>query len=190
MARRRAKNKTPKKRYWERQAARPRRPAWWRRFLSTLWRWLMRPFTAPPPPPRIVLDTNILVGGIMGPDSASAKIVDAFLAGALNVVASPETIHEARLVFRRHGGIRTIPGGRERAERVLRALAEDARVVRNSTLPYPVCEDPSDDKFFAAAVVGNARYIVSNDKHLRRVGSYKGVKVLGSHRFAEEFPQR
>lgn len=38
---------------------------------------------------------------------------------------------------------------------------------------FPKCTDPDDDKFLAAAVSGHCKYIVTGDKALLKVGSYK-----------------
>jgi putative PIN family toxin of toxin-antitoxin system len=46
-----------------------------------------------------------------------------------------------------------------------------------------VCRDPDDDKFLEAALAANADYLITSDKDLRDIGTYRGVKI----RFPAEF---
>ena len=41
-----------------------------------------------------------------------------------------------------------------------------------------VKEDPSDNKFLEAAVEGNADYIVSGDKDLKRLKNFMGIEII------------
>lgn len=161
----------------------PRRRSWWRRF----WAGLRRLFTPPAPvgPPRVVLDTNVLLAAVIAPDSPSGLVVELFERGRIQVVISPTVLHEAKLVFANHGLLRARPQLRRAADALLARLAAEARTVANHQLPHQVCEDRTDDKFLAAAQLGRADYLVSNDKHLRRVGSFKGAKILPPERFLD-----
>jgi predicted nucleic acid-binding protein len=46
-----------------------------------------------------------------------------------------------------------------------------------------VCRDPEDDKFLAAARVGSARFIVTEDMDLLDLGSYEGIQILRAEAF-------
>lgn len=48
-----------------------------------------------------------------------------------------------------------------------------------------VASDPDDDHVLAAAVSGQAAYIVTGDKPLQSVGSYQGVKIVSPREFLE-----
>jgi uncharacterized protein len=154
--------------------------------VARLWAWLrrlLRPKVVGPV--RVVLDTNIFVGAIMGPGSGSSRVVDLWEAGRLRAVVTKDTFHEARLVLRDHGGIRRRRDYREKAARLMERLEKKSAWVHADPLPYPVSEDPSDDKFLAAAAAGRADFIISNDGHLWRLRGYKGVKILPAKPFLE-----
>jgi predicted nucleic acid-binding protein len=51
-------------------------------------------------------------------------------------------------------------------------------MVQNSELPAPLCSDPADDKFVAAAVAANASHVVSGDKALLKVRKYGDVLIV------------
>jgi len=57
-------------------------------------------------------------------------------------------------------------------------LAMNASIVDALPLSEPVCEDPCDDMFLAAAIASRTRLIVSGDKHLLRVSGWRGITVL------------
>ena len=44
-------------------------------------------------------------------------------------------------------------------------------------------EDPDDNKFLACAVEGNADFIVSEDRDLRRLGDYGSIAIVRKHQF-------
>ncbi|MBO7596276.1 MAG: nucleotide-binding protein, partial [Bacteroidales bacterium] len=50
-----------------------------------------------------------------------------------------------------------------------------------------VTEDPDDDKFVDCAVISNAKYLVSNDKHFNALSkiSFPKIDVLKLAEFAE-----
>ncbi len=43
-----------------------------------------------------------------------------------------------------------------------------------------ICRYPGDDKFLAAALAGEANYIVSEDLDLLSIGEYEGIKICDS----------
>jgi len=43
--------------------------------------------------------------------------------------------------------------------------------------------DPTDNKYLACALEGEAEYIVSGDRHLLDVGQYQGIKIMNAQAF-------
>jgi putative PIN family toxin of toxin-antitoxin system len=69
-----------------------------------------------------------------------------------------------------------------------RDFAAVLRIVGNATVVLPshtpaVCRDPEDDKFLAAAMLGGAAFIVSEDADLLDLQSYEGVAILSAEHF-------
>src|SRR3990172_11077578 len=69
---------------------------------------------------RIAIDTNILIAALADPSGTSADIVNAWVDGRMEVVASEATIREAELVL--GGGWLARLAGRERVESLLESL--------------------------------------------------------------------
>lgn len=49
--------------------------------------------------------------------------------------------------------------------------------------PNVIAEDPDDNKLIACALEGQADYIVSEDKDLRRLGQYQTIRVVDKQAF-------
>jgi uncharacterized protein len=112
---------------------------------------------------RVLLDTNILL--VITPYFSRYRwVYDALREGQFELVVSTEILAEyAELLERQYSAAF--------AERTLLALDNFQTVVRVEPafrfLLIP--NDPDDNKFTDAAVVGNADFIVTNDAHFRHL---------------------
>ncbi len=57
-------------------------------------------------------------------------------------------------------------------------IRREAISVAPRTTVHGVAADPDDDAVLAAAVDGGARYLVTGDRALRDLGSFRGVEVV------------
>ena len=132
--------------------------------------------------PRIVFDTNLLVGAAYTSASASGRLLDAVTDGAIRLAVSPAVFAEYRFVVpravRRPGGVARVLAALRRAEPAFPTAAQN-RAARGA------CEDPDDDKFLALAAAAGASALLSNDRHLLDVGEYAGVPIRRPRAFLE-----
>jgi predicted nucleic acid-binding protein len=49
----------------------------------------------------------------------------------------------------------------------------------------PLCDDPDDDKYIAAAVEGDAAFVVTGDRQLLAVAEHDGVRLLTPRAFLD-----
>lgn len=49
--------------------------------------------------------------------------------------------------------------------------------------PEAVARDPTDDKFLAAAAIGQADWLVSADRDLLDIGEYQGIPIISPWEF-------
>ena len=112
---------------------------------------------------RVLLDTNIML--VITPYFSTYRwIYDALRDGQFELVVSTEILDEyAELLERQYSATF--------AERTLLALDNFPTVVRVEPAFrfLLIHNDPDDNKFTDAAVVGNADYIVTNDGHFRHL---------------------
>lgn len=130
---------------------------------------------------RVILDTNVFISGIFftGPPH---QILKAWRDGKLKLVLSVEILEE----YQRVGAALAEQFPKIDLKPILEFIMLHAEMVAAPPIPEPVCTDPDDDKFLACAVAGNARIIVSGDKHLLQVSGYQGVQVLKPRQFVDE----
>jgi putative PIN family toxin of toxin-antitoxin system len=121
--------------------------------------------------PRVVLDTNLLVGSAYAEGSASRRIVDACLRGDVIAVLSPALKREYEHVLRRAVRVRGY-------DEALRRLLGEALSVEPQSTPRVVPEDPEDDKLVAAALAAGADAIVTNDRHLLALDPHGALRIL------------
>jgi predicted nucleic acid-binding protein len=65
----------------------------------------------------------------------------------------------------------------DKVQRELRAIARIAEIVRPS-VTLNVAADPDDYRVLECAISGKADLIVSNNKHLRSLGSFRGIAIV------------
>lgn len=129
---------------------------------------------------RTVIDTNVVVSGLLFPGSIPAQAI--LKAQSVTVVASNAMRVELLAVFSRSRFDRYA----KRADRLQLASAfilatEEVWI----TLPIHICRDPRDNKFLEAAVYGNADAIVTGDKDLLALNPFRGIRILTPAAFLE-----
>lgn len=131
---------------------------------------------------RVVLDTNIFVSSIFWEKGNSHKIIGLVLDGRTRVFTSLSILQELEKVLRRDF---EEPEGV--IQRQLALIVSYAVVVRSSVKVQVVKEDPDDNKILECAMASKADYIVSGDKHLLALGSFRGIKIISARQFMDLF---
>lgn len=131
---------------------------------------------------RVAIDTNVLIAALTHPPGKSARIVDAWLDGQLEVVASEATIREAELVL--GGGWLGRLVSFEAVETLLEALRTRTLLIEE---PAPIADltlkDAGDLRLAEAAAAGGARYVVTTDREFLRQRGYAGVEFVTPSEF-------
>jgi putative PIN family toxin of toxin-antitoxin system len=127
--------------------------------------------------PRVVLDTSVLVRGILSGRGPSGYILDQFLAGAFDLVVSLSIVAEVESVLRRRH-IRARPSfDAEDSHDLLVALIEAAHVASGRYPMDVVPTDAKDNHIVASALEGGAGTVVTEDA--RDLLSLKVIKIRG-----------
>jgi putative PIN family toxin of toxin-antitoxin system len=108
---------------------------------------------------RAVIDTNILIAGLLNLDGGAAKIINYFRNGAFELVITREVFEEYLRVI--HFFDNDIP--LNKSDELFELVLEKAVKVE-SVKPKKMCKDPDDEKFLTAAISGKAEYIVTKNK--------------------------
>ena len=126
---------------------------------------------------RAVADTNVVVSGLLwqGP---SRRVLDLARAGRLDLFTSPALLIELEDVLSRRKFHRRLESvGVEPRDLVL-GYAALARVVLPVEKPVVILQDPDDDEVLACALAARAGIIISGDRHLRSLQSFRGIQIL------------
>lgn len=137
---------------------------------------------------RIVVDTNVIVSGVLQSTGAPARVLATSEADDVLWITSEPLLAELQRVL-----------ARPHVRRQL--LWDDARILlfadllrRGSMVAVPttkiaVSRDADDDRVLEAAVAGAADYIVSGDRDLLALESHAGVPILSPAQFVELLPK-
>lgn len=132
---------------------------------------------------RAVLDTNVIISGTIQGSSSAGAILKAWQEGRFLLVTSETLILEARRVFA-HPRILKYRITATQIEKVFYNLRTYGIMTEGKVPVDVIQEDPADNAVLAAAVEGDADYIVSGDQHLKKLRRYHGMKIITPREFA------
>src|SRR5438552_3729532 len=123
---------------------------------------------------RVVIDTNVLISGLLSMTSTPAKAVErAVTSGQL--VATTATLRELMTKLLSPKFDRYV--SRERRDALLIRLAPLIEIIEVVQI-VQACRDPRDDKFLEAAVNGRADVLVSGDRDLLVLHPFRGIDIV------------
>ncbi len=128
---------------------------------------------------RLVIDTNILVSGLMAVNSLPQQVFDYATSQAI-LLMSDEVQSEIENVISRPKLQKYI--SLEQRNKFLTELSQQVeRVTINQQIR--ACRDPKDDKFLELAVCGEADYIIIGDADLLDLHPFQNVSIIKAASF-------
>ena len=131
---------------------------------------------------RVVLDTNVIISATLIRGGNEDRIMRLWRHGAFELVLSPLILEEmARaLSYERLRRLRWMT--QADITTLLQALVGESILVPGKAT-VKVSRDPEDDKFLAAALEGQAGYVVTGDKDLLDLRAHENVRIVAPARF-------
>jgi uncharacterized protein len=132
---------------------------------------------------RALLDTNVLASGVgrLHPKAPSVQLLDAWRAGAFELLISDDILAElARTFTNRYFSARLTSA---QVEAALELFTTDATRIRLTSEVQGVASHPEDDLILSAAVSGGADYLVTGDTQLRSLHSFEDIPILSPAAF-------
>jgi len=137
-----------------------------------------------------VIDANIFVKGVLSPHGPSGKIIQQWRNNRFILIASKELLSEIyRVLSKPKITERYEISEAERRRLVRQIYVRSIFVTFRSRLR--ICRDPKDDYLIEAAILGSAKFLVTDDNDLlqdqRVTGALSafGIKVVRSIDFQE-----
>ena len=126
-----------------------------------------------------VLDTHIWLEWLLWRSPRLEPLRVKHAAGHLQILHSTETLAEWRRVL-------GYPQFAQTADQIEALCLEFTELTQACELMadtarshLPKCRDPDDQKFLELSVVGRAKWLITRDKKLRKIGKHKVFKALG-----------
>jgi len=136
-------------------------------------------------PSRAVVDTNVLVSGLISEEGPPRRIVDAWLDGRFLLVTSLYQVEELHHVLTYPRIARRVRLEEAELGLLLAALLSQAEVVPGALQLPGLTRDPKDGAVVSCAVEGEADFIVSGDQDLLVLTKYEGIRVIAPREFVE-----
>ena len=134
---------------------------------------------------RIVLDTNLLVSGVIA-DGLPRRLVDGAKVGDFELCTSEVLLAELLNVLARSKFATRLAQAGLSPQGIVDDVRRLAVVVSPVDTPRVVLSDPDDDHVIAAAVAGQADLIASGDKRdLLPMGRYQGIPIVTARQAIE-----
>jgi uncharacterized protein len=138
---------------------------------------------------RVVADTNTVVSGLLWDVGSPRLLIDAAFAGKLDLYTSPVLLDELVDVLSRAKFDRKITASTFSAEQLVWRYARLAHRVVPDVVERVVQSDPDDDHVIACAVAANADLIVSGDRALHEIGTYRGIRIINAREALDILPK-
>ncbi len=132
---------------------------------------------------RIVADTNVLVSGLLF-EGPPRRFLDLAVTGRIELAISPAMVEELQGVLSR-ARFGLTP---QQVTMIVAQVVQTAIVVKPGRRIDICAEDPDDNMILECAVEARAVAIVSGDRHLVKLASFEGIRIVRPQVFLEDRP--
>jgi putative PIN family toxin of toxin-antitoxin system len=127
---------------------------------------------------KAVLDTNVLISAFVFPGGSPEAVYRLALGGDFDLVTSPPLLLEPGRVLQQK-----FEWEPSMAEAAVRQVARVSTIVEPSATVADVEDDPADNRVLEAAAEADAAAIVTGDRHLLELDTWRGIPILSPARF-------
>lgn len=132
---------------------------------------------------RAVLDTNVVISGIIKGGAAPGHILAALFEHRFIALTSRAILDEVARVLTYPRIADRYHVTQEAAEAILTSLALLSVLVEVPALSVRASRDPEDDRFLACALQGHADTLVTADKDLLELNPFQGIEIVTAGAF-------
>lgn len=139
---------------------------------------------------RVVIDTNVIVSGILSRKGAPAEVLNAWRERRFLLLSSSDIVAEVRTVMKYPRIRHKYNISDDEIEQTISLLEHDALLVAgDSNVAGSVPDDPKDEMFLACAMDGQADIVVSGDHHLLDLDVFRDIPIITARRFLDQLKQ-
>ena len=126
---------------------------------------------------RVIADTNVVVSAAFW-TGAPFRLIEAAKSGHIALYTSPALLDELGDVLKRPRFAPLLQELRLTPNELIDAYSKLAHRIAPVPIPPIVKDDPDDDAVLACALAAHAHYIVTNDRHLLNLRSYRATQIV------------
>lgn len=130
---------------------------------------------------KAVVDTNVLISAFVFPGGSPEAVYRLALVGSFDLVTSPPLLLELGRILQQK-----FEWEPPMAEDAVRQVARIGTIVEPATSVSDIEEDTADNRVLEAAAESDADAIVSGDRHLLGLGTWRGIPILPAALFIAE----
>ena len=130
--------------------------------------------------PIVVLDTNIFISAVFW-EGKSYEIVKKAINQEIIVLISDYIIKEIEKVLTRDFNLTE-----QEINDVINAIFYFTHLIEPVEKVKIIKEDPKDDEILDCALACNAKFIISQDKHLLNLKKFRNVNIISPEEFLKE----
>jgi len=131
---------------------------------------------------RAVLDTNILISGMMW-RGIPYQLLGWAEKDILTICTSLDILMEVHRVLHYPKLQKFIDRENTSPAELFSKIESLCTVIQIDQNVSQICSDPDDDKFLSCALSANVRYLISGDKHLLDMKTYINISIMTAHEF-------
>ena len=128
---------------------------------------------------RVILVTNIIISSALG--GALVLVLEKWNEGKFTVIVTTDVVSEYFEVLNRPKFNLT----QETIDKITRYIYQFSEFVVPEEQIRFIEDDPKDDKFLEAAVVGKVDLIVSGDNHLLALKEFRSIPIISGREFLD-----
>jgi putative PIN family toxin of toxin-antitoxin system len=139
---------------------------------------------------RVVIDTNVIVSGILSHKGAPVEVLNAWRERRFLLLSSSAIVAEVRTVLQYPRIYKKYHPSDDDIEQAITLLEQDALLVAgDANVAGSVPDDPKDEMFLACALDGQADVVVSGDHYLLDLGVFREIPIITARQFLAQLKQ-
>ena len=122
---------------------------------------------------KVTVDTNFLISATQWDYSVAHKLLKKFILLDTEIFTTREILDETVEVLERD-----FKYNKSEAKGIIEKILLFAKLVEPKQKIDIIKDDPEDNKIIECALEASAEFIVTYDKHLLKLGSYKNIQIV------------
>ena len=136
---------------------------------------------------KAIIDTNVIVSGILSSGSYPSLIIDAWLKGNIQTIISDELKNEVTHVLQRDKFLKWAGRNHNKIKIILGTLFNKAEMVIPVQVDKYVFTDKKDHFLFELGISADVDAIVTGDNDILKVKKAKGILFLDPKTFCQKY---